>query len=237
MRIATISSFAGAILAATVWAAPVDPEQHPMVSVGYPQVPAAAELAAPGRAQPNPTSPVNLITAVWNAIAGGDEKQQREDLGQTRLASAIGTWSSSQGGKTDIAGNHADALIITGYELIPTPPPPYSSPVWKLSRPEPAGHSPTAKDQRHSNHSHRTPMWQSTTHIQPMVSVCVPRPTSFLSEPHYEGCLADSGKLSEMECSCLNSTLSMPNQGRVLHAVAARRLFSHWRENQHIETF
>ncbi|WDK10953.1 hypothetical protein CGRA01v4_02232 [Colletotrichum graminicola] len=88
MKAATISSLPVAILAATTWAAPVDPEQHPMVFIGHPQVPVAAELAAPGRARPNPTSPVNLITAVWNAIAAGDEKQQRGDLGQACFCSS-----------------------------------------------------------------------------------------------------------------------------------------------------
>ncbi|KAK1974360.1 hypothetical protein LZ30DRAFT_787047 [Colletotrichum cereale] len=88
MKTAAVSSFAVAILAAAAWAAPVDPEQHPLVSVGRPQVPVAAEVAAPSKAQPNPTSPVNLITAMWNAIAGENEKGQREDLGQSCFCSS-----------------------------------------------------------------------------------------------------------------------------------------------------
>ncbi|EFQ25697.1 uncharacterized protein GLRG_00841 [Colletotrichum graminicola M1.001] len=121
MKAATISSLPVAILAATTWAAPVDPEQHPMVFIGHPQVPVAAELAAPGRARPNPTSPVNLITAVWNAIAAGDEKQQRGDLESTRIGDR--NVEPFTGGKTDFAGIHADALIVAGLELNTTPPP------------------------------------------------------------------------------------------------------------------
>ncbi|KAK1999907.1 hypothetical protein LX36DRAFT_709779 [Colletotrichum falcatum] len=88
MKTAAISSFAFAILAAVAWAAPVDPEQQPIVSVKRPQVPVAAGGAAPGKGRPDPTSPVNLIMAVWNALAGGDEKGQREDLGQACFCSS-----------------------------------------------------------------------------------------------------------------------------------------------------
>ncbi|KAK2039844.1 hypothetical protein LZ31DRAFT_598553 [Colletotrichum somersetense] len=88
MKTAVVTPFAVAILAAAAWAAPVDPEQHPMVSAGDSRIPVAAEVAAPAKVQLDPTSPVNLITAMWNALAGHDETEQREDLGQTCFCSS-----------------------------------------------------------------------------------------------------------------------------------------------------
>ncbi|KAK2021330.1 hypothetical protein LX32DRAFT_658499 [Colletotrichum zoysiae] len=89
MKTAAVTPFAVAVLAAAAWAAPVDPEQqHPMVSAGDSQIPVAAEVAAPAKVQPNPISPVNLITAVWNALAHHDETERREDLGQACFCSS-----------------------------------------------------------------------------------------------------------------------------------------------------
>ncbi|KAK2053914.1 hypothetical protein LY76DRAFT_597437 [Colletotrichum caudatum] len=88
MKTAAVTPFAVALLAAAAWAVPVAPEQHPIVSAGHSQIPVAAEVAAPAKVQPDLTSPVNLITAVWNALAGHDETERRQDLGQACFCSS-----------------------------------------------------------------------------------------------------------------------------------------------------
>ncbi|KAK2018676.1 hypothetical protein LZ32DRAFT_653964 [Colletotrichum eremochloae] len=88
MKTGAVSSLAVAILAVAAYAAPVDPEQQPMVSVGHSQDPVAAEVAPPSKALPDPAAPVNLITAVWNAIAGEFERERGEDFGETCFCSS-----------------------------------------------------------------------------------------------------------------------------------------------------
>ncbi|GJC84827.1 hypothetical protein ColLi_07665 [Colletotrichum liriopes] len=87
MKVAAASWFSVAILAATAWAAPVDPEQHPLASAAHPEVPVAAAVAAPSKAQSSPASSENLITAVWNALVG-EKGGQKEGLGQACFCSS-----------------------------------------------------------------------------------------------------------------------------------------------------
>ncbi|KAK6215732.1 hypothetical protein QIS74_08751 [Colletotrichum tabaci] len=99
MKAAAASSLIIAVLAATAGAAPVVPEQHPLVLPARLATPAAAASAiVPGKALPPiATSRENLVTAVWKSVVGGKEGQ-RQSLGRACFCSSGSICCSTSSG-------------------------------------------------------------------------------------------------------------------------------------------
>ncbi|WQF87012.1 hypothetical protein CDEST_12026 [Colletotrichum destructivum] len=99
MKAAAASSLVIAVLAATAGAAPVVPEQHPLVLPARPATPAAAaSVIIPSKALPPiATSRENLVTAVWKSVVGGKDGQ-RKSLGRACFCSSGSICCSTSSG-------------------------------------------------------------------------------------------------------------------------------------------